>query len=230
LGAKDEPIFDPGETDSVERPHPLAMTIADKLVAMAGIPADEPVPPSLEDVLVRRAKAGDPQAFRRLFERHAPAVRRFLFDLLRDDAAADEAVQETFVRAHARLPSLRESDKLSSWLFSIARYVFQEELRARRRHPVASSDAEVDSPDPAMSPEGLLMGREADVLLEAAMLELAEERRAALLLRIDHRLEYREIAEIMEWPLQKVKNEIHRARLTLRAKLAGYVEADDDAV
>jgi RNA polymerase sigma-70 factor (ECF subfamily) len=205
------------------------MTLAEKLVALT-VPGDDVALASLEDVLVRRAVAGDPQAFRRLFERHAPRVRRFLFDLLRDDAAADEAVQETFVRAHARLASLRESDKLLPWLFAIARYVFQEELRARRRHPLATTEAPPDEPDLAPSPEGLLMGREADALLDEAMVDLAEERRAALLLRIDHRLDYREIADIMGWSLPKVKNEIHRARLTLRARLARYVEADDDVV
>jgi RNA polymerase sigma-70 factor (ECF subfamily) len=108
------------------------------------------------------------------------------------------------------------------WLFSIARFVFQEQLRHRRRHPVATSADEPDEADLAMSPEALLMAREADVMLERALVDLDEERRAALLLRIDHRLEYLEIADVMGWPLQKVKNEIHRARLTLRARLADY--------
>ena len=48
--------------------------------------------------------------------------------------------------------------------------------------------------------------------------------RAALVLRIDHGLAYEEIASLMGWSLQKVKNEIHRARLQLRASLAGYLE------
>src|SRR6478735_9084465 len=116
------------------------MTLAGKLAASAVEETAAVVSaPSVEEALVRRAATGDPQAFRRLFERYAPRVRRFLFDLLRDDTAADEAVQETFVRAHARLGSLRQSDRLMPWLFAIARFVFQEQLRARRRHPVAST-------------------------------------------------------------------------------------------
>ena len=51
------------------------------------------------------------------------------------------------------------------------------------------------------------------------------DRRAALLMRIDHGLPYEQIAEAMGWNLQKVKNEIHRARLQLRERLSGYVEA-----
>src|SRR5205814_1926484 len=82
--------------------------------------------------VVERARAGEAEAFRVIFERHAPAVRRFLGDLFRDAPAADEATQETFVRAHAKIRSLEEGDRLSSWLLGIARRVFLEQLRARR--------------------------------------------------------------------------------------------------
>ena len=162
--------------------------------------------------------------FRAVYDEHARAVRRFLGDLLRDDAAADEATQETFVRAHARLGTLREGDKVLPWLFGIARNVFYEELRARRRHLRSVGDDErAEEIDRAPSPEGVLLGAEADAQLGAALAELGEERRAALVLRIDHGLDYDEIAAVMGWPLSKVKNEIHRARLVLRARLAKYV-------
>src|SRR5690348_18354578 len=80
--------------------------------------------------------------FRAVYDAHARSVRRFLGDLLRDDAAADEATQETFVRAHARLGTLAASEKVLPWLFGIARNVFYEELRARRRHLRSISDDE----------------------------------------------------------------------------------------
>lgn len=163
--------------------------------------------------------------FRAVYDAHARAVRRFLGDLLRDDAAADEATQETFVRAHARLGTLRAGDKVLPWLFGIARNVFYEELRARRRHlrSIADGEERGEQLDRAPSPEGLLLGAEADAQLGAALAELGDERRAALVLRIDHGLDYDEIAAVMGWPLSKVKNEIHRARLVLRARLAKYV-------
>ncbi len=186
-------------------------------------PESDPAPAPLEGALVRRAAGGDAQAFRRLFDRHAPAVRRFLGDLLRDAGAADEGTQETFVRAHARLGTLRADEKLLPWLFGIARHVFHEELRARRRHPVASDAALAAEVDGALSPEGQLMRREADGLLQQALDELDEERRSALLMRIDHGLDYVEIGDVMGWPLSKVKNEIHRARLAMRARLGNYL-------
>jgi RNA polymerase sigma-70 factor (ECF subfamily) len=162
--------------------------------------------------------------FRSVYDAHARSVRRFLGDLLRDDASADEATQETFVRAHAKLETLREGDKVLPWLFGIARNVFYEELRARKKHLRSIDDDERDAePDVAPSPEGMLLGAEADAQLLAALAELGEERRAALVLRIDHGLDYDEIAAIMGWPMSKVKNEIHRARLVLRARLSKYV-------
>jgi RNA polymerase sigma-70 factor (ECF subfamily) len=181
---------------------------------------------SIERALVARARRGDDRAFRRIFERHAAGIRRFLGDLLRDDALADEATQETFVRAHAGLSGIREHAKLRPWLFGIARNVSRERARARQR--ARREEPLDDEVGPAVvgvapSPQELLLGREADVVLAGAMSHLDEARRAALLLRIDHDLGYPDIAEIMGWNVAKVKNEIHRARLQLRAALSEYI-------
>lgn len=179
-----------------------------------------------EEELLSRARAGDAEAFRVIFDREAPGVRRFLGDLLRDDSAADEGTQETFVRAHQKLPTLSGAEKLQGWLMGIARMVFLEQLRRRRRdgpRPPRFDDGPVQI-DRAPTPEAALLSGEADRVLDVALADLSDERRAALLLRIDQGLGYGEIAEAMGWTLQKVKNEIHRARLQLRARLAGYLE------
>jgi RNA polymerase sigma-70 factor (ECF subfamily) len=75
----------------------------------------------------------------------------------------------------------------------------------------------------APNPEALLLRREADELLSRALQRIPEERRAALLLQMDHGLPYAEIATILEWSVAKVKIEIHRARLKLRAELSKYL-------
>jgi RNA polymerase sigma-70 factor (ECF subfamily) len=177
--------------------------------------------------LLARAKDGDAEAFRVIFHRQAPGVRRFLGDLLRDDAAADEGTQETFVRAHQRLATLEQPAALTGWLLGIARMVFFEHLRKKRRDGHAQAPEE-DGPslqvDLAPNPEALLLKGEADRMLSGALDSLEGDRRAALLMRIDHDLPYGEIATAMGWPLQKVKNEIHRARLQLRERLQPYLE------
>jgi RNA polymerase sigma factor (sigma-70 family) len=176
--------------------------------------------------LVARARRGDPAAFRGLFEQHSPAVWRFLRDLLRDEAAADEATQETFVRAHARLGALRDDTRFVSWLLGIARHVYLESRRGQGTHlDIASEENEplLEAARPSPTPEAWLLDRELEGLLSEALGEVREERRAALLLRIDHGLAYEDIAQVMGWSLPKVKNEIHRARLQLRERLAGHV-------
>jgi RNA polymerase sigma-70 factor (ECF subfamily) len=179
-----------------------------------------------ERTLLRRARAGDPAAFRLLFERHSPAVWRFLKDSFRDESSADEATQETFVRAHTRLTTLRDEDRLASWLLGIARLVFLEARRGRGIHlDVDGEESEglVEAVLPTPTPEDLLLDRETEALLAEALGHLREERRSALMLRIDHGLPYEEIAQVMGWSLPKVKNEIHRARLQLRERLAAHV-------
>src|SRR4051812_46610042 len=96
--------------------------------------------------------------FRALFDRYIRPVRRFLKDLLHDDMAADEAAQETFVRAASRLESLREGDRVGSWLFGIARNVYLEQRRARTFDEL-DGEAETSVLSgvlPAPNPESLL--------------------------------------------------------------------------
>lgn len=162
-------------------------------------------------------------AFRQIYERHSPSVFRFLLHLLGDRAAADEATQETFVRAHGRLGTMRDGDKLLPFLFGIARNVCFETRRKLKRD-VAGGDEELeDRATCAPNPEALLLHREADELLARALARVPEERRAALLLQMDHGLPYAEIAQILGWSVPKVKIEIHRARLKLRAELSKYL-------
>jgi len=172
-------------------------------------------------IWVAGAVAGDPRAFRALFDRHAPSVRRFLRDLGRDEAYADEGTQETFVRAHARLATLRDDQRLRPWLLGIARRVFLEEVR--RRRPRAEVDEIVDA---VPSPESDLLVAEEARLFRAALGRLGPDRRGALLLQIDHGLAYDEIASVMGWSPARVRNELHRGREELRGHLAPYFRED----
>src|SRR3977135_1136325 len=95
--------------------------------------------------LIARACQGDPEAFRLIFERYSRPVISFIYDMGSDRDLAEELTQETFVRAHRNLRTMREETKLSTWLFGIARNVAREELRARARdnHQVDLDDKAV---------------------------------------------------------------------------------------
>ncbi len=177
------------------------------------------------------AESGDRAALAELYTRHAPPIHRFLRDLLGDAALAADATQETFCRAYRRLSTLDDRSRSAPWLFAIARNVSLELRRARVRHGrifVAESGRDADGAlaHEAIcrmgSPESTLLDQESVRVVGAALGRLAEDRRAALLLRFDHGLAYEEIAEAMSWTLAKVKIEIFRARAVLRATLDEY--------
>ena len=158
-----------------------------------------------------------------LYSAHAPAVLRFLRDLLGDATLAADATQETFARAFRRIETVQRDDRRVGWLFGIARNVSLEYRKVRR---VARSrfagDKELDeAPCAGRSPEAQLLGREAAAIIARALGEMSEERRAALLLRVDHGLSYEEIAAALGITVAKARVEVFRARETLRGMLGG---------
>jgi RNA polymerase sigma-70 factor (ECF subfamily) len=174
---------------------------------------------------VDRARAGDAAAFRELFRRHAPRVHRVLLDLTGDAAFAEEGTQETFVRAHRQLGSLQSGERFLAWTFAIARHVWQEELRRRRMRPGGAGEPP-DQPDPALSPEQILLLAEAEDAFASALAGLHPDRRAVFLLYTDHGLSYIEVARVMGTDVTHVRNELHRARRALRAALADYLAGE----
>jgi RNA polymerase sigma-70 factor (ECF subfamily) len=173
------------------------------------------------------AEACDQAALEAMYGDLAPRIHRFLRDLLGDATLATDATQETFIRAFRRVGELSPGTRLAPWVFGIARHVSLEFRRARgrfRRVVVdAPSKAQADVPDrAARSPETELLDREALGVVERALERLSDDRRAALLMRLDHGLAYEDIAQLMGWSLAKVKVEIFRAREVLRATLDEY--------
>lgn len=184
-------------------------------------------PETPDEALVRRAQRGESAAYRALFERHVVAVRRFLRDLIRHVDSADDATQETFARAHAQLSKLGEQDRFKPWVFGIARNVAFETRRLKQHASLDDDDegtpaAVIPSPDP----ERMLLDAELEKHFNSALGLLSANRRAALLMRLDHGLAYEDIALALGWSIPTVKNEIHRARLKLRAQLLPHLTGE----
>ena len=161
-----------------------------------------------------------------LYAQHGPRIHRFLHDLLGDGALASDATQETFVRAFRQRDGFDTERSVAPWLFGIARNVSLEMRRARHRarRVISPDNDEGDAPEPRTPscPERDLLGREALRIVGAAVERLSDDRRAMLLLRLDHALSYDEIASLMGFSVAKVKVEIHRAREVLRETMASY--------
>lgn len=166
-------------------------------------------------------------ALEALYPTLAHGVHRFLCDLLGDATLAMDATQETFVRSFRRVGELPSDARLAPWVFGVARRVSLEVRKARGRARRVMVDSPTgDPPDvadhAARSPEAELLDREALRVVTVALDRLSDDRRAVLLLRLDHSLSYEDISAAMGWSLAKVKVELFRAREVLRATLDAY--------
>lgn len=160
--------------------------------------------------LLAAARRRDQQAFGGLVERHQQLVRGYLLRLCKGDhAGADDLAQNTFLAAWRRIDSFRADGSFEAWLMRIATNEFR--MAWRKRGPdtteIDPEAIELAVTDPETSDlDGLL-----------AMLE--PPARAALVLNSGHGYSHREIAEVLDLPIGTVKSLIHRAKLTLRARL-----------
>src|SRR5690348_9660792 len=91
--------------------------------------------------LIARAQKGDDDAFAALVRRHHPGVATLCRSMLGDDAAADDAAQDVFLKAHRSLKSFRGDAKLSTWLYRVATNRCLDLLRAAGRAKTQSLDA-----------------------------------------------------------------------------------------
>jgi len=176
-----------------------------------------------DETLLAGLGSGDPDAAASFVSRYERRVFGLTRSILRDDAAAEEAAQETFVRAwrHADAYDPRRGS-VPAWLLTIARNVSLTMLVPERRYdPVDPALlAAIESREPDDHEE-----RSADAaMLREAMAALPEEQRRALLLAAFYGFSAREVSELDAIPLGTAKTRIRTAMLRLRSAL----EIDDD--
>jgi RNA polymerase sigma-70 factor (ECF subfamily) len=188
--------------------------------------------PSPESELIRRARAGDEEAFAELVMLHADRVYGALRRFGLDAGEADEVAQEVFVRAWRGLARFEGRARFSTWLYRIAFNEAQRRL-ARRPPPRAELDADRDDPivslpeSPHLSPEAQTLDREFDHTLERALAQLPVDWRAAVVLRDIEGLSTQEAAEISGIGEAAFKSRLHRGRMQLRALLEPYLRLEE---
>jgi RNA polymerase sigma-70 factor, ECF subfamily len=164
-----------------------------------------------DEALVRRAKAGDREAFGRLVDRFQAPVYRVVRGILSDPADAEDVAQEAFLRAYESLAKFRGESGFFTWLYRIA---VNEALRARKRRSFTRIEAvpEVEAPRPETPDED----GPSPAALERLLGRLSDEFRAIVVLRDLEGLSYQEIAETLEIPMGTVESRLFRARRDLR--------------
>jgi RNA polymerase sigma-70 factor (ECF subfamily) len=190
--------------------------------------------PTSEPELIRRARAGDQEAFAELVMAHAERVYAALRRFGLDAGDADEVAQEVFLRAWRGLAHFQERAQFSTWLYRIAFNEAQRRL-ARRTLPRAQPPPEPDAPDPvATLPEPVQSGPEATALagefertLDAALNQLPPDWRAAVVLRDIEGLSTHDAAEVIGVGEAAFKSRLHRGRMQLRALLEPYLGLEE---
>jgi RNA polymerase sigma-70 factor (ECF subfamily) len=184
-----------------------------------------------ERELIRRARAGDQDAFAELVMMHADLVYGALRRFGLDAAEADEVAQEVFVRAWRGLGRFEERSRFSTWLYRIA---FNEaQRRLSRRPPRLAPDRDSDDPivslpeSPQFGPEAQTLDREFERTLEDALDQLPADWRAAVVLRDVEGLSTHDAAEVIGVGEAAFKSRLHRGRMQLRALLEPYLSIEE---
>jgi RNA polymerase sigma-70 factor (ECF subfamily) len=152
--------------------------------------------------------------------------------LSRDRTEAEDLVQETCVRAVQAIESLRPDSNVKSWLFTILRNIWLNQLRQRRAAPkmveldVDESTAET-AVEPSKDPHALYVSKVERELVREAIQQLSEEFREIIVLREYGELSYQEIASVLGCPAGTVMSRLGRARSKLRSLLSDSLRTPD---
>lgn len=182
--------------------------------------------------LVRRCARGEEAAYQELVGRLEKPLIAFIRRYVGEASLAEDLFQETFVRVVRTLGDFRPDASLTTWIFTIARNLCLDHLKAKKRHREVSMDAGGESKGGRVidfrealrslggEPGPLAEGREEEARLHAAIAAMTGPKREALILRVFSGLSYAEIARITDAPVGTVKFRVHEAVQELARRLA----------
>jgi RNA polymerase sigma-70 factor (ECF subfamily) len=170
----------------------------------------------IEPAVLVQAQRGNPEAFTQLVEAFQRPVYNLCYRLLGDPDEAEDAAQETFMRAYGNIRHYDRQRSFSTWLLSIAAHYCIDQLR-KRRLTLISMDAnpQIDPPDLGPGPEKALSMNEDQRRVKALLGSLSSQDRAAVVLYYWYDFSYEEIAEALKMTVSAVKSRLHRARLSM---------------
>lgn len=192
--------------------------------------------PSTDTELAARILRGDRTAFEPLMRRHNQLLYRLARSILKDDADAEDAVQEAWISAFTHFDKFRGDAALSTWLARIAVNESYGRLRRRKRNAevVTLDSVRADTPstevtdmadDRTEAPDAAALRTELRAMLESRIDALPEQFRTVFVLRDVQELSVEETAACLDIPEATVRSRAFRARALLREALAHDVDA-----
>jgi len=168
-----------------------------------------------EATWVQQARAGDAAAFSSLAKAYQTPVYNLAYRMLGSVSEAEDAAQESFIRAYTRLSTYDPRRKFSSWLLAIVSHYCIDVLRKRRIQTLPLDELppriELSMP-PATQPEQVVVRRQAASEVQTLLNVLAPNYRMPVILRYWYDMSYREIATLMGLNEGTVKTRLYRAR------------------
>ncbi len=182
----------------------------------------------IDQLLVERVQRGDKKAFELLVIKYQRKLMRLVSRLVRDQAEAEDVVQDAFIKAYRALPQFRGDSAFYTWLYRIGINTAKNYLVTQGRRAPTSTDADVEEAETfddadnlrdINTPESMLATKQIAETVNLAMGSLPKELRTAITLREIEGLSYDEIAEAMGCPIGTVRSRIFRAREAIAEKL-----------
>jgi len=192
---------------------------------------------NIDQLLVDRAQHGDKKAFELLVVKYQRKLMRLISRLIRDQAEAEDVVQEAFIKAYRALPQFRGDSAFYTWLYRIGINTAKNYLVTQGRRAPTSTEADVEEAETfddgdqlrdINTPESMLATKQIAETVNLAMEVLPEELRTAITLREIEGLSYEDIAEAMHCPIGTVRSRIFRAREAIAEKLRPLLDTAGD--
>lgn len=141
---------------------------------------------------------------KQIWDTYSQDIRRFILSKTKDETATDDILQDTFIKVHTKLHTLKNDDKLKSWLFSVARYTLMDYFRAQK---IKFEFEDFDVEDTSITHQHT----EKDCL-RGILVNLPKKYREPIFLADIMGLKQKEVAQRLHLPLPTVKSQIQRGR------------------
>lgn len=183
---------------------------------------------------VAQVLAGDRDAFRLLVERHSRSVFRLAYRLTGRESDADDVVQETFLRAYAKLATFQHQASFKTWLCRIA-VNYSMDMMAKRKHEAAmpmapaaegEPEREIEVPSGGPGPERLVLSAEMEEAMRGGIEAMSQVERTAFVMRHFEGCSIEEISTVLHQSIGSAKNTVFRAVQKMRRSLAPFVREE----
>jgi RNA polymerase sigma-70 factor, ECF subfamily len=185
-----------------------------------------------DDDLITAAQRGDQQAFVELCGRHSSVTRMKIFSIVRNQEDAEDALQDTLLRAYTHLSTFRRSCRFSTWLTAIgvnSALMILRKRRLRRETSASTSSLDAETVEPqefvdlSPGPEAIYLRQQAILLVRREVEKLLPSLRSVVNHYYGSDCSLKEAAKAQKISLAAAKSRLGRGRVKLRSSLEGYV-------